>query len=58
MIGKVNWIRTFSGLLLVLSFGTYQLVAQEIRLTGDLDGSGAVDFVDFLLFASNFGKNA
>ena len=43
-------------MLLVLSFGTYQLVAQEIRLTGDLDGSGAVDFVDFLLFASNFGK--
>ena len=56
MIGQVNWIRTFHvGLLLVLSFGTHQLVAQE-RLKGDLDGNGEVNFNDFLIFASNFDK--
>ena len=58
MIGQVNWIRTFHvGLLLVLSFGTHQLVAQE-RLKGDLDGNGEVNFNDFLIFASNFDKTS
>ena len=26
------------------------------RLTGDFNGDGAVDFIDFLVFATNFGQ--
>jgi hypothetical protein len=40
--------------VLFVIFLPHILFAQ--RLSGDLDGNGAVNFADFLVFASNFGK--
>lgn len=38
--------------------GRYELVVESRGLFADLDGSGTVDFVDFLILSSNFGRDA
>ena len=49
--------QTAIALCLTLIFGSVSLYAQETN-PADFNGSGSVDFTDFLMFAQGFGKSA